>query len=64
MRALRIAALALLPLIAACWVERPNLQSTGGGYTKDAASPGPAGTGDAGAAGAGEAHAETPSVNP
>ena len=37
MRALRIVALGLLPLIGACWMERPNLQSTGGGYTADAA---------------------------
>ncbi|HET6340825.1 MAG TPA: hypothetical protein VFG78_01435 [Gemmatimonadota bacterium] len=32
MRVVRIAALGLLPLAAACWLERPNLQSTGGGY--------------------------------
>ncbi|HWC05893.1 MAG TPA: hypothetical protein VG799_01460 [Gemmatimonadota bacterium] len=38
MRAPRIAALGLLPLAAACWMERPNLQSTGGGYTEVAAA--------------------------
>jgi hypothetical protein len=38
MRAPRIAALGLLPLAAACWMERPNLQSTGGGYTAGAAA--------------------------
>ncbi|MGH7544533.1 MAG: hypothetical protein ACREK7_11410 [Gemmatimonadota bacterium] len=42
MRAPRIAALGLLPLAAACWMERPNLQSTGGGYTAETAAVGPA----------------------
>ena len=43
MRALRIAALGLLPLAAACWMERPNLKSTGGGYVGSAPAPAPAG---------------------
>lgn len=60
MRALRIAALGLLPLIAGCWMERPNLQSTGGGYASNAAAPRTAESRDADAAEADEAHTEIP----
>ena len=59
MRALRIAALGLLPLAAACWMERPNLRSTGGGYTTDAAAPRQAESGDAEAAEVDQAHTDT-----
>ena len=59
MRAVRIAALGLLPLAAACWLERPNLQSTGGGYTADAAVSRPTEAEDHGAVGTPEDPAET-----
>lgn len=61
MRALRLAALGLLPFAAGCGIERPNLDSTGGGYTVDAAAPRTAESGDpAGTAGAEEPRTETP----
>ena len=50
MRALRFAALGLLPIAAACWLERPNLQSTGGGYVGSTATPASAPEGQAPAA--------------
>jgi len=58
MRALRIAALGLLPLAAGCWMEPPNLQSTGGGYTSDATAR-PAVGEEQGAVGTHEDPAET-----
>jgi hypothetical protein len=45
MRTLRIAALVLLPLAGACWMERPNLGSTGGGYAAAVTASRPAGAG-------------------
>ena len=58
MRARLIAALGLLPLAAACWIERPNLQSTKGGYTANATASRPAEASDHGAASAEERPAE------
>lgn len=46
MRVLRLVALGLLPFAAGCWIERPNLDSTGGGYTAAAAEPRPAEVGE------------------
>lgn len=58
MRALRIAVLGLSLLAAACWLEKPNLRSTGGGYGEGPAAP-PADT-EPGAAAPGESPAATP----
>ena len=63
MRALRIAALGLLPLAAACWMERPNLRSTGGGYLPSAAAPASAGGAQDPRAAGSEAH-EDPAMAP
>lgn len=62
MRALRITALGLSLLAAACWLERPNLRSTGGGYGEAPAAP-PADT-EPGAAASGESPAATPPSAP
>jgi hypothetical protein len=59
LRALRIAALGLLPLTGACWMERPNLQSTGGGYTANAAVSRPVEADDHGAVETADDPAET-----
>ena len=58
MRARLTAALGLLPLAAACWIDRPNLQSTEGGYTANASASRPAEANDHGAASAEEGPAE------
>ncbi len=60
MRVFRIVAVALLPAVAACWIERPNLQSTGGGYPKDAAAATSAPSVDHGPAAEREGPAEAP----
>lgn len=68
MRALRIAALGLLPAVGACWMERPNLQSTGGGYKPEAAAATAPQAGVHGAAAGGEeggaAETSPASLNP
>lgn len=62
MRALRITALGLSLITAACWLERPNLRSTGGGYGEGPAAR-PADS-EPGAAEAGENPAATPPPAP
>ena len=61
--ALRTALFGLLPMVAAaCWMERPNLASTGGGYTAGGASR-PAGAHESAADGA-SAGGEAPDAAP